>query len=151
MQKYKEDYMKKEDFIKLGLDEANAAAAEKALGEVLKGYVPKSQLDEAVAEKNKLAESLKERDGQTDIFATSTTSFERGVIVVGRANAWVERDFSEDITGGADFMGNVARQVSGYWEDIDQDTIVAILDGIYSMTGTENQEFITKSQDFANS
>lgn len=29
-------------------------------------------------------------DGNTDITATSTTTFERGVIVVGRAKAWVE-------------------------------------------------------------
>jgi len=83
-------------------------------------------------------------DGETDIIATSTTTYERGVVVVGRAKAWVERDFSEDVTGGAGFMSNVARQVSEYWEDIDQDTLIAILNGIYAMTGTANTEFITK-------
>jgi hypothetical protein len=82
-------------------------------------------------------------DGKTDIVATSTTTFQRGVIVVGRANAWVERDFSEDITGGAGFMSNVARQVSEYWEDIDQDTLIAILSGIYAMSGAANQAFIS--------
>ena len=83
-------------------------------------------------------------DGATDIVPNTTTTYERSVIVTGRANAWVERDFSEDITGGAGFMSNVARQVSEYWEDIDQDTLIAILNGIYSMTGTENQEFVDK-------
>ena len=39
-------------------------------------------------------------DGQTDIVASSTKTFEQGVIVVGRAHAWVEKDFSYDITGG---------------------------------------------------
>lgn len=72
-------------------------------------------------------------DGQTDIEATSTTTFDRSVVVIGRAKAWVERDFSEDITGGADFMGNVASQVSNYWEDIDQDTLLSILKGVFSM------------------
>ncbi|GHV09077.1 hypothetical protein FACS1894217_12570 [Clostridia bacterium] len=83
-------------------------------------------------------------DGETDITATSTTTYERGVVVIGRAKAWVERDFSEDITGGAGFMSNVARQVSEYWEDVDQDTLVAILNGIFSMTGTANAEFVQK-------
>jgi hypothetical protein len=54
-------------------------------------------------------------DGETDITATSTTTYERSVVVTGRAKAWVERDFSEDITGGAGFMSNVARQVADYW------------------------------------
>lgn len=35
-------------------------------------------------------------DGQTDITATSLKTFEQGVVVVGRAKAWVERDFSYD-------------------------------------------------------
>lgn len=83
-------------------------------------------------------------DGKTDIIATSTTTFERGVIVTGRSKAWVERDFSEDVTGGAGFMQNVARQVSDYWQDVDQDTLIAILNGIFAMTGAENQVFINK-------
>jgi hypothetical protein len=83
-------------------------------------------------------------DGETDITATSTTTYERGVVVFGRAKSWMEKDFSEDVTGDAGFMSNVARQVSEYWEDIDQDTLIAILDGIFSMTGTANTEFVTK-------
>ncbi|WP_346930275.1 phage coat protein [Clostridium sp.] len=81
-------------------------------------------------------------DGQTDITATRTTTFERGVVVVGRANAWVESDFSEDITGGVDFMDNVGNQVGEYWDDIDQGTLLSILKGIFSMTGAKNLEFV---------
>jgi hypothetical protein len=83
-------------------------------------------------------------DGQTDLTATSTTTYERNVIVTGRAKGWVERDFSEDITGGAGFMSNVAGQVSEYWDGIDQDMLLSILKGIFAMTGTANTEFITK-------
>jgi hypothetical protein len=82
-------------------------------------------------------------DGNTDIVPTSTTTFEQGVVVFGRAKAWKERDFSHDITGGTDFMSNVAKQVSAYWEDIDQGVLLAILKGIFSMTGTANEAFIT--------
>lgn len=83
-------------------------------------------------------------DGQTDIEATSTKTFEQGVVVIGRAKAWTERDFSFDISGGVDFMDNVAAQVADYWQDIDQDTILAILKGIFAMTGGQSGEFVTQ-------
>ena len=83
-------------------------------------------------------------DGQTDITATSTKTFERGVVVIGRAKGWVERDFSYDITGGIDFMDNVAAQVADYWQDVDQDTLLAILKGIFSMTRTRGADFVKK-------
>lgn len=81
-------------------------------------------------------------DGKTDITATSTVTYEQGVVVVGRAKAWVETDFSEDITGGVDFMDNVGTQVAEYWDEVDQDTLLAILSGIFSMTGAKNLEFV---------
>lgn len=81
-------------------------------------------------------------DGQTNITATSTKTFEQGVVVVGRAKAWTEKDFSYDITGGVDFMQNIAEQVGEYWDEVDQSTIIAILQGVFSMTGTKNLEFV---------
>jgi hypothetical protein len=39
-------------------------------------------------------------------------------------------------------MSNVAKQVSAYWEDIDQGVLLAILKGIFSMTGAKNLEFV---------
>ena len=81
-------------------------------------------------------------DGKTNIGSNRTDTFSRSVITIGRAKAWLEDDFSEDITGGVSFMSNVARQVSDYWEDVDQETLVAILKGIFSMTGSENESFV---------
>lgn len=84
-------------------------------------------------------------DGQTKITADKTDTYERGVIVVGRAKAWTENDFSYDVTGGVDFMDNVASQVSEYWADVDQSTLLSILKGIFAMsTGKENQEFVNE-------
>ena len=83
-------------------------------------------------------------DGQTDIEATSTKTFEQGVVVVGRAKGWIERDFSYDVTGGVDFMENIAQQIAEYKDGLDQDTLLAILEGIFKMTGTKNEEFVTK-------
>lgn len=81
-------------------------------------------------------------DGKTDITADSTTTYEQGVVVFGRAKGWTEMDFSEDITGGVKFMDNVARQVSEYWSGIDQGVLLSILKGIFSMTGANNLEFV---------
>lgn len=81
-------------------------------------------------------------DGSTTIVPSSTTTFEQGVVVFGRAKAWKERDFAADITGGVDFMGNIAKQVSAYWENIDQGILLAILNGLFSMTGTGNLAFV---------
>lgn len=84
-------------------------------------------------------------DGQTNITATSTKTFEQGVIVVGRAKAWTEKDFSEDITGGVDFMQNIASQVDDYKMALDQTTLMAVLTGIFSMAGdTKSEEFVDK-------
>lgn len=81
-------------------------------------------------------------DGKTDITTESTTTFERSVVVVGRAKSWTEGDFSADITGGVDFMDNVAVQVSNWWDDIYQDILLAVLKGIFDMTGANNLKFV---------
>ena len=83
-------------------------------------------------------------DGATDIEATNTKTFEQGMVAVGRAKAWVEKDFSFDITGGVDFMQNVADQVAEYFDTLDQQTILAILSGVFAMSGAKNQEFVEK-------
>ncbi|MDO5388154.1 MAG: major capsid protein [Clostridia bacterium] len=83
-------------------------------------------------------------DGNTDITASSTATYERGVVVVGRAKAWIESDFSEDITGSAGFMDNVARQVAEYFDEVDQNTLLSMLEGIYNMTGVNDEEFVEK-------
>lgn len=83
-------------------------------------------------------------DGQTDITATTTKTFERGVVVVGRAKGFVERDFSYDITGKVDPMQNVAEQIADYKDGLDQDTILATLKGIFAMTDAKNLEFVNK-------
>lgn len=80
-------------------------------------------------------------DGSTDITANETSTFSQSMVVVGRAKAWVENDFSADVAG-TDFMDNVAVQVAQYWDETDQKTILAILKGVFAMTGDANEEFV---------
>ena len=83
-------------------------------------------------------------DGVTNITSQNTKTFSHSRAVVGRAQAWTEKDFSYDITGGVDFMENVAQQISEYWDEIDQDTIVAIMQGVFSMSDTAGAKFVQK-------
>lgn len=83
-------------------------------------------------------------DGKTNITSNSTKTFSHSRVVVGRAAAWTEKDFSYDITGGVDFMENVAQQIADYWDEIDQDTIVSILKGVFNMGDAAGAEFVNK-------
>lgn len=71
-------------------------------------------------------------DGQTQITANSTKTMTQGVVAIGRAGAFTEKDFSDDLTG-LDFMDNVAAQVAEYWDEINQDVLLAVLKGVFSM------------------
>lgn len=64
--------MKKEDLIKLGLDEATATKVEAASTEELKGFIPKVRFDEVNVAKKQLELDVKERDTQLQTLKDST-------------------------------------------------------------------------------
>ena len=64
--------MKKEDFVKIGIAEDQAAKAEASSQEELKGYIPKSRFDEVNNEKKKLEIDVRDRDGQLEKLKNST-------------------------------------------------------------------------------
>lgn len=80
-------------------------------------------------------------NGSTNVTATSTKTYSRGVISIGRMAAWTEKDFSYDITGGVDFMDNVAKQVVDFWTDAYQGILLSILKGIFAMNSGKDKEF----------
>jgi len=82
-------------------------------------------------------------DGVTNITATNRKTFEQGKIVIGRAKAWAEKDFSSDLTG-IDWMATMASEISEYYEGIDQDDMLSILKGIFAMTDTAGNDFVAK-------
>lgn len=81
-------------------------------------------------------------DGQTDITTDSTTTMYQKRVVIGRAHGWTEKDFVFDITGGRDPMEPVANQILDWWADLKQDSLLAILAGIFKMTGGNNRKFV---------
>lgn len=87
-------------------------------------------------------------DGVNDLTPSSTDTFEQGVFTYGRMMGWTEADFSYDVTGGVDFMENVRNQVNRYWNDNDQDVILAILEGIFGMSTTGTSAIKAANADF---
>lgn len=85
-------------------------------------------------------------DGKTDITAETTKTYTQGVVALGRAMAWYEEDFSYDITGGVDFMGNVASQVAVYWSNVYQSILLSILKGVFA---TKDKEFASHTYDIS--
>lgn len=68
--------MKKEELLKLGLDEEAAKKVEAASAEELKGFIPKARFDEVNIEKNSLKSTLQERDTQLETLKNSTGDIE---------------------------------------------------------------------------
>ena len=76
-------------------------------------------------------------DGDTDITASGLDTYLQSMIVVGRAKAWKEKDFTKDITG-KDFMEVIGQQVADYWDDVDQATILSTMSGIFGVSAFAN-------------
>ena len=68
--------MKKEDFVKLGVDEELAAKLETASQEELKGFIPKARFDEVNNEKKKLELDVRDSDSQLETLKNSTGDVE---------------------------------------------------------------------------
>ncbi len=82
-------------------------------------------------------------DGNTDIpKGSERDTFYQRKICYGRAKAWGEYDFASDITG-TNFKAE-ANEVNEYWDEERQSTVLAILEGIFGMTGGVNGQFVSK-------
>ena len=81
-------------------------------------------------------------DGVENMPVTGLDTYMQGIIVAGFMKGWEEKDFTQSITG-KDFMAEIASQVSEYWDDYDQKTIISMLKGVFNMTGTNNAPFVT--------
>lgn len=79
-------------------------------------------------------------DGKTNITSTERGNYSMGRIVVGRAQGWTEKDFVSDISG--DDYSAAAGEVAEFWDDVDQDTLLCILNGVFGMSTGEGKKFV---------
>lgn len=68
--------MKKEDFLKMGLDEYTAKKCADASAEELKAYIPKSRFDEVNHERKKLKADMQDKDNQLEALKNSINNME---------------------------------------------------------------------------
>ena len=90
--------------------------------------------------KARLAGGTVNYDGKTDIGAEERGNYSMGRIVIGRAQGWTEKDFVSDISG--DDYSAAAGEVAEFWDDIDQDTLLYILKGVFAMSDGEGKKFV---------
>lgn len=82
-------------------------------------------------------------DGSTDITATTRKTYSQGMIVVGRAQGFTEKDFSYDVTGGTNFLP-AASEIAHFWDNRDQETLLSTLKGIFAMTSGDSAKFVSE-------
>ena len=93
--------------------------------------------------KGRLGGSPSNYDGNTNIEkGTERKTFIQRKIAYGRAKAWGEYDFATEVTG-TNFKAE-AQEVKDYWDEQRQSTVLAILKGIFGMTGGADGEFVAK-------
>jgi len=80
-------------------------------------------------------------DGVQDMPVSGLDTYSQGMVVTGHMKGWRELDFTQSITG-KDFMADIASQISQYWDDFDQRTIISVLTGVFGMTDTLSAPFI---------
>lgn len=73
-------------------------------------------------------------NGSDNMTGSGIDTYAQSMIVVGRMHYWSEKDFSYDITGGHDFMADIAAQLADYKDDLDNTTILKELEGIFGVT-----------------
>ena len=93
--------------------------------------------------KGRLGGSPSNYDGSTDISkGTERKTFIQRKIAYGRAKAWGEYDFATEVTG-TNFKAE-AQEVKDYWDEQRQSTVLAILKGIFAMSGGADGDFVAK-------
>lgn len=81
-------------------------------------------------------------DGATNITGNARETFMQKKIAIGRAKGFEEKDFSQELSG-VDFRAT-AQEVQEYFQGVDQDDLLAILEGIFAMNSTEGAAFVDK-------
>ncbi|MGN1012281.1 MAG: phage coat protein [Clostridia bacterium] len=81
-------------------------------------------------------------DGVTDLkTGDSLDTYYYGVHSYGRAVVGTEKDFTKDLIPGLDPLDQIATKFAERWDDINEDTIISIINGIFASTNPGAQEF----------
>ena len=80
-------------------------------------------------------------DGTTDLTGTNLDTYYYGVHSYGRAIVGTEKDYTKDLIAGIDPLTQIASKFAERWDDINEDTLLNIITGIFASTTTGGAEF----------
>lgn len=80
-------------------------------------------------------------DGVTDLEGDKLDTYYYGVHSYGRAIVGTEKDFTKDLIPGLNPLDQIASKFADRWDDINEDTILAIVNGIFASTTEAGQAF----------
>ena len=90
--------MKKEDLLKLGLDEELAEKVAEASAEELKGFIPKQRFDDVNAAKKQLEQDLKSRDDQlNELSKIDAEGLQAKIKELQEANEQAQKEYQEQL------------------------------------------------------
>lgn len=80
-------------------------------------------------------------DGVTDLEGQGLDTYYYGVHSYGRAIVGKEKDYTKDLIPGLNPLDQIASKFADRWDDINEDTLIAILKGIFASTSAGGAEF----------
>lgn len=88
--------------------------------------------------------NVQDLDGSTDITGGTLNTYYYGVTSYIKSIAGTEKDYTKDIIPGLNALDHIANKFSAKWDDVDEDTLVSIIKGIFASTTDGLDEFATK-------
>lgn len=90
------------------------------------------------------AAKVQNLDGETDLDGGELTTYYYGVTSYGRAVTGKEKDYVKNLIPGLDPLDQIANKFAEKWDDVDEDTLVAIIKGVFASTTDGGSEFADK-------
>lgn len=151
--------MKKDELVRLGLDDATAEKVAAASSEELKGYVPKSRFDEVNEAKTTLTADIKKRDEQLEALkktAGDAEALNKTIAELQAANAQTKTEYEvrvkqmqidaiveRELTGvGAKNLKAARALLDLSAAEIDGETIKGLGDQLKKLQGADDTKFL---------
>lgn len=83
-------------------------------------------------------------DGETDLEGGTLDTYYYGITSYSRAITGKEKDYTKNIIPGLDPLDQIANKFADKWDDVNEDTLVSIIKGIFASTTDGCTEFATK-------
>lgn len=87
------------------------------------------------------AAKVQNLDGKTDLDGGELTTYYYGVTSYGRAVTGKEKDYVKNLIPGLDPLDQIANKFAEKWDDVDEDTLVSIIKGVFASTTDGGAEF----------